>query len=179
MSRIKGASRMVRVATVGSVGLLLCVALVGISGAGVASASGKPKPEVLYVGTFDGISTPSAQTFSTIQGAINAATKGDWILIAPGDYHESDDAGITSSSSSTDDGYYGGVVITTSDLHVRGMNRNSVIVDGTLPGSPRVQLRTGRPELPERSRPQRDCRLEGGRRERRQLDGVQFPGRLR
>lgn len=109
-------------------GMLMC-AIVAATGSTGASAKGSP--EVLYVGTFDGITTPPAQTFSTIQGAVNAAKKGAWILIAPGDYHESDDSGSVPPSW-VSEGYYGGVVITTPDLHLRGMDRNSVIVDGTL-----------------------------------------------
>ena len=33
-------------------------------------------------------------------------------------------------------GHHGGVVVTTSNLHIRGMNRNTVIVDGTKAGAP-------------------------------------------
>jgi hypothetical protein len=111
-------------------GSLIC-ALLSVTTAPGASAKAKA-PEVLYVGTFDGITTPPAQTFSTIQAAVNASQKGDWVLIAPGDYHENDDAGMTASNPWVGEGYYGGVVITTPDLHVRGMDRTSVIVDGTL-----------------------------------------------
>ena len=136
MSAKKRTSRIARTAAVGTMGLLLGVVLVGVSGAGVTSAYGNPKDDVLYVGTFNGITTPASQTFSTIQSAVNAAKQGDWILIAPGDYHESDDSGITTANSATAEGWYGGVVIDTSDLHLRGMNRNTVVVDGTLPGSP-------------------------------------------
>jgi hypothetical protein len=90
---------------------------------------------VLYVGSFDSIATPAAQTFSTIQAAVNASKAGDWILIAPGDYHESDDSSITGPNASTSDGWYGGVLVDTNDVHLRGMNRNSVVVDGTLNNS--------------------------------------------
>src|SRR5579871_5639770 len=51
------------------------------------------------------------QHFTTIQDAVNAAQQGDWILI---------DKGV----------YPGAVYITTPNLHVRGMDRNDVIVDG-------------------------------------------------
>ncbi|HEY5023622.1 MAG TPA: hypothetical protein VII76_01485 [Acidimicrobiales bacterium] len=91
---------------------------------------------MLYVGTFHGITTPAAQTFSTIQGAVNAAHKGAWIMVAPGDYHESDDAGITAPNPATAQGWYGGVMISTSDITLRGMDRNSVIVDGTSATAP-------------------------------------------
>jgi Periplasmic copper-binding protein (NosD) len=54
-------------------------------------------------------------TYKTIQSAVNAAKPGDWILIAPGDYRET-------------------VRIRKDDIHLRGMNRNTVIVDGTRSG---------------------------------------------
>ena len=57
--------------------------------------------------------------YRTIQAAVDAAKPGDWILIGPGDYHE----------HGWDD--LAGVYITTPDLHLRGMNRSSVILDGT------------------------------------------------
>ena len=54
--------------------------------------------------------------------------------MAPGDYHETDDAHVTSVSQlSTGD--HGGVVVHTANLHIRGMNRDSVIVDGTRAGA--------------------------------------------
>jgi hypothetical protein len=52
-----------------------------------------------------------AQIYSTIQGAVNAAGERDWILIEPGEYDES-------------------VLVQTPGLHIRGMNRNTVILDG-------------------------------------------------
>jgi hypothetical protein len=75
-------------------------------------------PHVLRVGSYHGM----AGQFQTIQAAVNAAQPGDWILIGPGDYHE--------QGASND-----GVLVTTPNLHLRGMDRNRVIVDGTLPGA--------------------------------------------
>jgi len=49
--------------------------------------------------------------FTTIQDAVNAAAPGDWVLI---------DVGV----------YPGAVYVTTPNLHIRGMDRNGVIVDG-------------------------------------------------
>jgi hypothetical protein len=87
-----------------------------LSGAGVsAQASG---PRVLLVGTSHGL----PGTFSTIQAAVNAAHQGDWILVAPGDYHE------TGAPDA-------GVLVTTPGIHIRGLSRNGVIVDGTAAGS--------------------------------------------
>ncbi|HUY66220.1 MAG TPA: hypothetical protein VMV06_05340 [Acidimicrobiales bacterium] len=109
---------------------LLCA---GVVAAGVPSASARVVgPQTLYVGTFNGITTPPATTFSSIQAAVDASKKGDWILIAPGDYHEVGDTGVNAPTpADLADGWYGGVDITTPKLHLRGMDRNSVIVDGT------------------------------------------------
>ena len=49
--------------------------------------------------------------FTKIQSAVNAARPGDWIIIDRGVYPEA-------------------VKITTPNLHLRGLNRNKVIVDG-------------------------------------------------
>jgi hypothetical protein len=56
-----------------------------------------------------------AGSYKTIQSAVDAGHPGDWILIAPGDYKEA-------------------VSITKDDLHLRGMSRGRVIVDGTKSG---------------------------------------------
>jgi hypothetical protein len=84
---------------------------------------------VLTVGTFDG----HAGKYRSIQSAVDAARPGDWILVGPGDYHEAADE--TSPPASTDHGHFGGVLIAKSDIHVRGMNRSTVIVDGTKAGA--------------------------------------------
>ena len=98
------------------------------------TASAAPaSPRVLYVGTYKGITTSPSVTFSTIQSAVNAAKKGDTILVAPGDYHEIGDTGANAPSpSDISSGWYGGVDITTSNLTIRGMNRGTTLVDGTL-----------------------------------------------
>jgi hypothetical protein len=88
--------------------------------------------KVLLVGTYQG----KAGRYKTIQAAVDAAQPGDWILIGPGDYHETDDHQNPPSATDADEGWMGGVLIETSDLHLRGMNRNSVIVDGTKAGAP-------------------------------------------
>ena len=73
---------------------------------------------MLQVGTWKG----RKGAFASIQAAVDAAAPGDWILIAPGAYHEvgSDTAGVW---------------ITTPGLHLRGLDRNRVVVDGTRPGA--------------------------------------------
>src|SRR3954447_3173300 len=47
----------------------------------------------------------------SIQAAVDQAQPCDWVLVPPGVYREN-------------------VVVTTPDVHVRGQNRNAVVVDG-------------------------------------------------
>jgi hypothetical protein len=102
------------VAALSAPALLLAAAL-GTLTSSAAQAAG---PNVLRVGSWKGISG----RYKTIQAAVDAARPGDWILVGPGDYHESP-------------GSEDGVLITTPGLHLRGMDRNAVIVDGTRPGA--------------------------------------------
>src|SRR3954451_20682413 len=81
--------------------IALLTAVVALAFAGNASA------KVLRVG--------KNGNYKSIQKAVNAAHKGDWILIAPGDYK-------------------GAVRVTTPGLHIRGLSRSGVIVDGTKSG---------------------------------------------
>ena len=99
---------------------------------GLAISNPFASGNVLLVGTYKGI----PGEYSTIQDAVNAAKPGDWILVAPGDYKEDDDLVNPPSPSDISSGWYGGVDISTPDIHIRGMNRNTVIVDGTKPGAP-------------------------------------------
>jgi hypothetical protein len=55
--------------------------------------------------------------YATIQAAVNAAQPGDWVLIEPGKYNEA-------------------VRVETPGLHIRGMDRNGVIIDGLHEVSP-------------------------------------------
>jgi pectin methylesterase-like acyl-CoA thioesterase len=97
---------------------LAAVALI-ISAMPALSVGAAPvaSPHVLQVGKWNG----KQGAFSTIQSAVDAASSGDWILIASGTYHE--------TGSDTD-----GVRITKSGLHLRGMDRNGVVIDGTRAG---------------------------------------------
>jgi hypothetical protein len=106
-------------------GSLLAACSSPASSTNPGAGSGK----VLLVGTLRG----HGGQYTSIQSAVRAARPGDWILVAPGDYHETADA----SGGSVDPahGYAGGVLITTSGIHIRGMNRSTVVVDGTKSGS--------------------------------------------
>ncbi len=88
----------------------------------LASAAGA---RVLRVGTYRG----SRGQYRTIQAAVNAAKPGDWVLVAPGDYKTKSFRAPAGNSD-----HPAGVLIATPRLHVRGMNRNTVIVDGTKSG---------------------------------------------
>jgi hypothetical protein len=60
--------------------------------------------------------------YTSIQAAVDDAQPGDWILIKPGVYHE---------KGSNDPEHPAGVLIQKPGLHIRGLDRNKVIVDGT------------------------------------------------
>ncbi|MHB1517674.1 MAG: Ig-like domain-containing protein [Acidimicrobiales bacterium] len=99
---------------------------------GMAPVGATVGGRVLLVGSYHG----HRGKYRSIQAAVNAARPGDWILIGPGDYHPHADLTSPPTSQNVGSGWYGGVQISTPDLHIRGMNRSSVIVDGTKPGSP-------------------------------------------
>src|ERR1019366_1293301 len=92
----------------------------------VLSLSGAAGAKVLRVGSYQGI----RGQFSSIQAAVDAAKPGDWVLVGPGDYKTSSSRRPRGRSDLP-----AGVLMTTRDVYLRGMNRNSVIVDGTKPGS--------------------------------------------
>jgi hypothetical protein len=81
---------------------------------------------VLLVGSYHGI----RGQYTSIQAAVNAAKPADWILVGPGDYKEH--SGLTPAGRPD---VTAGVLIKTPGVYIRGMNRNTVIVDGTKPGS--------------------------------------------
>jgi hypothetical protein len=92
-----------------------------------APAAARSHHRVLRVGRYHHIKG----NFRTIQGAVDHAHRGDWILIGPGDYHERGDRKHKPSGGEDAGPPPSGVLIRKARLHLRGMKRNKVIVDGT------------------------------------------------
>jgi hypothetical protein len=108
--------------------VIVCLSIaVGVVFAPAASAK-----KVLRVGSYKGV----AGQFGTIQAAVNAAKPGDWILVGPGDYKTTTGHKVPGQKLAA------GVVITKPGIYLRGMNRNSVVIDGTKPGSPKCSSKT-------------------------------------
>ena len=101
--------------------------LLALGAFGAARATTSTQPSVLLVGTYENI----PGQYTTLQAAVDAAKPGDWILVAPGDYKTT--GGTAPSGDPTEPS---GVLVTTHDIHILGMDRNGVIIDGTKPGSP-------------------------------------------
>jgi hypothetical protein len=109
-----------------------------VTGALVGAAQGGPNVLLVCNGSTKPC-PPGAPVFSTVQGAVDAASPGDWILIWPGVYHEKSARWPTA-----------GVWIQTRDVHLRGLDRNKVIIDGSngtasrpCPSSPSLQDTNG------------------------------------
>ena len=100
---------------------LTVLTLLLASAAGLVPA-GAAGPAVLRVGSWHGV----RGTFTSVQQAVRAAHAGDWVLVGPGDYKENGYKGAPEPA---------GVLITTPGLHLRGMQRNQVVIDGTRPGA--------------------------------------------
>ncbi|HZD65475.1 MAG TPA: hypothetical protein VE152_05215, partial [Acidimicrobiales bacterium] len=99
-----------------------------------ATTSGAPSAgpaRVLRVGSYHGIKGQ----YRTIRAALAAAKPGDWVLVGPGD-HKAAPYGGQIAKGDNGQPAPAGALVTTPDLHLRGMNRNTVLIDGTRPGSP-------------------------------------------
>jgi hypothetical protein len=114
------------------IALLVGAGLSACSSSAPSGKGGAAAAHVLLVGTYQG----HAGNYPTIQAAVAAAKPGDWVLIAPGDYHERYDRSVPVGEATTS-----GVWVATPGVHVRGMDRNGVVIDGTKPGAPRCSAR--------------------------------------
>lgn len=120
--------------------LLVACGLAAVAGCHPVPASGgHAEPGVLLVCNGSTKACPKVPHYRTVQSAVDATRPGDWVLIWPGVYHENNAA------------HHAGVWITTPRLHIRGLDRNSVIIDGSdgpashpCPSSPNLQNLTPR-----------------------------------
>ncbi len=92
----------------------------------LAATASAANARVLLVGRYHGIHGQ----YKTLQAAVNAAKPGDWILVGPGDYKTT-----SSRAPKGRPDLRTAVLITKRHLHIRGMNRNTVILDGTRRGA--------------------------------------------
>jgi hypothetical protein len=115
-------------ALAGALALASMLALLVV--AAVPAVAATAKPQVLLVGEYHG----HKGSYGSIQQAVDAAHEGDWILIGPGDYKETSARSIPGAYG--DDRAPADVLVTKPNLHLRGMDRNAVMIDGTRPGSP-------------------------------------------
>ena len=102
-------------------GALMAVALAIVAlGATAGAASAQQPVNIVSQGEPPSGKIPrNTHYFTTIQAAVNASGKGAWVLIEPGVYDEE--------------------VLVTSEhagIHIRGMDRNTVIVDGQHKAGP-------------------------------------------
>ena len=100
------------------------IALACCIGAAMATGVAPATAKVIRVGTFAG----KVGQYTTIQAAVNAASTGDWILIGPGDYKETGNQVPTEAKG--DDRAGAAVLVTKAGVHIRGMDRNGVVLDG-------------------------------------------------
>ncbi|WP_037607863.1 PemB family protein [Streptacidiphilus rugosus] len=132
------------------------LALAGIAPASASptgAASGRDRDDARVLLVCNGSTTPCPRAgqgghggrdgyggheYRTVQAAVDAARRGDWVLIWPGVYHEKATADA-------------GVLITTPGVHLRGLDRNRVVIDGSdgtaahpCPSAPALQDTAGR-----------------------------------
>ncbi|MDR3034687.1 MAG: hypothetical protein LBV78_16520, partial [Kitasatospora sp.] len=111
-------------------GATLVLAVAGLAGPaspalGASAAPGQPASQhasrALLVCNASTVPCPKGVAhYTTVQAAVNAARPGDWVLIWPGVYHEKSKRWPTA-----------GVWIQTPAIHLRGLDRNGVIIDGS------------------------------------------------
>jgi hypothetical protein len=123
-----------RIAALAATALVAGCAFEAVAQAAPSAAGARPSKaehRVRLVGSYNG----NAGQYGSLQEAVDAAHPGDWILIGPGDYKQT--GSRTATGAMGDDRAGADVLITTPNLHIRGMDRNAVMIDGTKPGSPR------------------------------------------
>jgi pectin methylesterase-like acyl-CoA thioesterase len=91
----------------------VALTLLAVSFAAAATSASAAQVNIVRKGAPPTFVPANTAYFTTIQAAVNAATAGDWILIEPGVYYE--EVKVTSAHSG---------------IWIRGMNRNTVILDG-------------------------------------------------
>src|SRR3984893_6673731 len=109
--------------------VLVGVGVCGLVAGGVCVARAAPAA-VLRVGNYLGI----PGQYSSSQAAVDAARPGDWVLIGPGDYHETGNR-VPAGAVAGDLTAGAAVLVTTPGIWIRGMDRNAVVLDGTKPGA--------------------------------------------
>src|SRR5213080_3254953 len=92
----------------------------------------KHRPRALLVGTY----RHHRGRYRSIQAAVDAARPGDWVLVAPGDWHERADHRRKRGPQPDDSP--AGMIVAKPRIHLRGMNRRRVVVDGTRRGKGRA-----------------------------------------
>jgi hypothetical protein len=108
----------------------LALACMPAASAQAATSNCTSTHKVLRVGIWEGRKGPC----KTIQEAVANIAPGGWVLVGPGDYKQS--ASQEMAGAVGDDRAGAEIVVTTPDIHIRGMDRNGVMLDGTQPGSP-------------------------------------------
>src|SRR6201995_1095154 len=107
-----------------------CVCVLVAEGMYVARAAPWAPGAVLRVGTYLGI----PGQYSSIQAAVDAARPGDWVLIGPGNYHETGNR-VPPGMVAGDLTAGAAVLVAPPGLWIRGLGRNAVGPDGTKPGA--------------------------------------------
>jgi hypothetical protein len=91
--------------------VLVAVAFGTVAGSAAATSGGQVN--IVRQGSPPAKVPANTHYYTTIQAAVNASTAGDWVLIEPGVYHEP--VKVRNAQSG---------------IYIRGMNRNTVILDG-------------------------------------------------
>jgi hypothetical protein len=118
---------MKRLRLLGFAGPVLALIAAGLTASGTSQAlgaaatSGTGTARALLVCNGSTVACPAGGSFyQTVQAAVDAARPGDWVLIWPGVYHEKSTQWPAA-----------GVWIQTPGIHLRGLDRNRVIIDGS------------------------------------------------